>query len=406
MKDLLNLEVITKTMDDLPIGVGIFQVQDPNDLKSIRYIFMNKIILYEMRKEREEVFGKLIIEVAPEAYEHKVGLQVIETYRNVAVDGGSVNLGMVEYSNEEVAGMYECSVHHIQDNYIYVMLRNVTELDQSRKELAEVNRELEERVKQRTTQLEQSRRELVEINKSLEKRVRQRTAMLEQKNKELEQFAYIASHDLQEPLRTISNYIQVINEDFEFNLSEEVINYLQSINKSTERMKILVSALLDFSRLGRNRKLADVDTKKIVTEVIDDLHQLIQLTNANLKVGNLPKLHAYETELRQTFQNLISNAIKFRKENHDPEIQINYKELENHHQFSISDNGIGIAAEHIDRIFYIFQKLHLDKKYGGYGIGLANCKKIVEIHSGTIWVESQTGKGSTFYFTISKQLEI
>ena len=169
MKDLLNLEILTKTMDDLPVGIGIFQVQDPNDLKSIRYIFMNKIILHEMRKKREEVFGKLIIEVAPEAYAHEVGLKVIETYRNIAVDGGSVNLGTVEYSNEEVAGIYECSVHHIQDNYVYVMLRNVTELDQSRKELAEINRNLEKMVQQRTAEVEQSKKELAHINRNLEK---------------------------------------------------------------------------------------------------------------------------------------------------------------------------------------------------------------------------------------------
>ncbi len=97
MKDLLNLETLTKTMDNLSIGIGIFKVQDPNDLKSLRYVFMNKLVLHEMRKEREEVFGKLILEVAPEAFEHEAGLKVIETYRNVAVNGGSVNLGLVEY---------------------------------------------------------------------------------------------------------------------------------------------------------------------------------------------------------------------------------------------------------------------------------------------------------------------
>ncbi|UZR99037.1 sensor histidine kinase [Chondrinema litorale] len=312
---------------------------------------------------------------------------------------------MVEYSNEEVAGMYECSVHHIQDNYVYVMLRNVTELDQSKKELADLNKELEKRVKERTTQLEQSRKKLLETNKSLEKRVHERTALLEQKNKELEQFAYITSHDLQEPLRTITNYIQIIYEDFEKELDQDILNYLQTISQSTERMKALIRALLEFSRLGRNRMLIDVDTNKIVAEVIDDLHQLIQSTNAKVEVGNLPKLQGYETELRQTFQNLVSNAIKFQKENLAPEIYINYKELEDFHQFSITDNGIGIEVKNIERIFHIFQKLHLDKKYGGYGIGLANCKKIVEIHGGTIWVESEKGKGSTFCFTIAKQLE-
>ena len=406
MKDLLNQEILTKIMDDLPIGIGVFHVQDPNDLKSIRYIFMNKIILYEMRKEREEVFGKLIIEVAPEAYAHEVGLQVIETYRNVSVNKGSVNLGPVEYSNEEVAGIYECSVHHIQDNYVYVMLRNVTELDQSRKELAEINRTLETIVQHRTAELERSKKKLDKINKNLEKIVQQRTEELELKNKELERFAYIASHDLQEPLRTISNYIQVIHEDFEDALSEEVLKYLQTIDRSTERMKTLVTALLEFSRLGRNQKLVDIDSQKIVAEVIDDLHRSIQVTNTTIKVSALPKLRAHETELRQTFQNLISNAIKFRKESIAPTIEINYKELADYHQFSISDNGIGIAAKDTDRIFYIFQKLHLDKKYEGHGIGLANSRKIVEIHGGSIWVVSEVGKGSTFNFTIAKQPEL
>lgn len=406
MKELLNQEILTKIIDDLPIGIGIFQVQDPNDLKSVRYIFMNKIVLHEMRKEREEVFGKFIIEVAPEAYKHETGLQVIETYRNVSVDGRSVNLGAVEYSNEEVAGLYECSVHHIQDNYVYVMLRNVTELDQSRKELAQINENLETIVQQRTAELEQSRKELAEINKNLEISVQQRTAELEHKNKELERFAYIASHDLQEPLRTIANYIQVIREDFENDLSEEILNYLQTINKSTERMKALITALLKFSKLGHKKQFVDIDSQKIVAEVIDDLHGVIQLTNTNVEVGNLPKLRAYETELRQIFQNLISNAIKFRNENLPPEIQISYKALEDYHQFSISDNGIGIAAKDIDRIFYIFQKLHLDKKYEGYGIGLANSRKIVELHGGKIWVKSEVGSGSTFYFTIAKQPEL
>ena len=379
MKNLLNLEILTKTMDDLPVGVGIFHIQDPNDLKSIQYVFMNKIILYEMRKKREEVFGRLILEVAPEAFEHEVGLQVIETYRNVAVNGKSVNLGMVEYSNEEVAGTYECSVHHIQDNYVYVMLRNVTELEESRKELAAVN-------------------------KDLEKRVQERTVKLEKKNRELEHISYITSHDLQEPLRTISNYVQVLHEDFENTLNEEVLSYLEAISNSTNRMRSLISGLMSYSRLGKGKTLVEVSSEKIIGEVISDLQHLIQSTKAKIKISQLPKIHAYETELRLVFQNLIANALKFQKENQAPVIQINYTELENYYQFSISDNGIGMASKYIDRIFHIFQKLHSYKKYEGYGIGLAHCKKVVEIHEGEIWVESEIGNGSTFYFTVSKQL--
>ncbi|HEA20638.1 MAG TPA: GHKL domain-containing protein [Pricia antarctica] len=283
------------------------------------------------------------------------------------------------------------------------MLRNVTELDQSRKELAEINRNLEKIVQRRTAELEKSRKELAEINKKLEIKVQQRTAELEHKNRELERFAYIASHDLQEPLRTISNYIAVIQEDFENDLSEEIGNYLQTIGKSAERMKALIIALLEFSRLGSNRERIEVDSKKIIVEVIDDLQHSIQSTKAKVKVDNLPRLSAYETELRQVFQNLMTNAIKFRKEDISPVIKIRYKEVEDFHQFSISDNGIGIASKDTERIFQIFHKLHLNKKYEGYGIGLANTRKIVELHGGTIWVESEIGEGSTFYFTICKQ---
>ncbi|KKN12520.1 hypothetical protein LCGC14_1015590 [marine sediment metagenome] len=403
MKDVLHQEFFTNTLYNLPVGIGIFHVPDPEDLKSIRYVLMNKIILDEMRKSREEVYGKLIVDVAPEAFASEVGLKVIETYRDVAVNGGIVNLGTVEYSNEQTAGIYECSVHPIQENYVYVMLRNVTELDQSRKELAEINRNLEKIVQRRTAELEKSRKELAEINKKLEIKVQQRTAELEHKNRELERFAYIASHDLQEPLRTISNYIAVIQEDFENDLSEEIGNYLQTIGKSAERMKALIIALLEFSRLGSNRERIEVDSKKIIVEVIDDLQHSIQSTKAKVKVDNLPRLSAYETELRQVFQNLMTNAIKFRKEDISPVIKIRYKEVEDFHQFSISDNGIGIASKDTERIFQIFHKLHLNKKYEGYGIGLANTRKIVELHGGTIWVESEIGEGSTFYFTICKQ---
>lgn len=403
MKGLLDPEILTKVVDDLPIGVGVFHIPDPSDIKRVRYVFMNKIILHEMRKGKDEVFGNLIINVAPEAYEHETGLKVIETYRDVSVYGGNVNLGMVQYSNTEVAGTYECSVHYIQDHYVYVMLRNVTELEQSRKALAEINKNLENIVAERTAALEKSKKELADINRNLEIRVQERTEELERKNKELEQFAYISSHDLQEPLRTISNYIQVIQEDYKDDLNEDVIAYFEAISNSTERMRTLILALLDYSKLGRNRKLIEVDSNQVVSEVLEDLNQLIQLKNAKVLVDDLPKLQGFKTELRQIFQNLIANAIKFQKENHAAEVKVSCKELDSHYQFSIKDNGIGIASKDIERIFNIFQRLHSEKAYQGSGIGLAYCKKIVEMHQGNIWVESEPDKGSVFHFTISKR---
>ncbi len=220
------------------------------------------------------------------------------------------------------------------------------------------------------------------------------------KNKELEQFAYIASHDLQEPLRTISNYIQIIEEDYWEEMNDETKTHLKTIHHSTDRMNALVKALLDFSRLGRNSKLTKVDFSKIVNEVISDLENLIKETDTKIHVEDLPVSYGYETELRLVFQNLISNAIKFRKDNVPAEIRIGYENKEGQLQFFVSDEGIGIESKNLERIFHIFQRLHLDDQYEGYGIGLANCKKIVELHRGKIWVESEVGKGSKFCFTL------
>jgi len=352
MKSLLDNKILTKTFDDLSHGVGIFQVVDLNDIKSIRYVFMNKVILYEMRKEREEVFGKKIIEVAPEAYEHEVGLQVVETYRKVAAEGGSINLGLVEYSNHMVAGTYDCSVHHIEDNYVYVMLRNVTELEQTKNEL-------------------------------------------EIKNKELSQFAYIASHDLKAPINNISDLLKLI----EGQLDDEANEIISYISDSTERMRVLIDDLLEYSSVGKREEMVEVDCKKLIEVIQQDLQSKIKETKTDIEIGPLPVVKGYETELRLLFQNLISNGIKFSKPGVSPKIKV-YAVEQDGLTFYIQDNGIGIAQEHQDSVFSIFQRLHAKNEYEGTGIGLAHCKKIVELHRGELGVDSTLGNGSTFYFTI------
>jgi light-regulated signal transduction histidine kinase (bacteriophytochrome) len=236
-------------------------------------------------------------------------------------------------------------------------------------------------------------RKLQEI--SLKKQVE-----LETKNKELEQFAYVASHDLQEPLRTVSNYMQIFEEDYLDKLDDDARKYIRSVNNATKRMSALVKALLDFSRLGNDRKLTNVDCNELVNNVISDLQTMIKNSNAVIGVAKMPRLNLYEIEIRQLFQNLISNAIKFQKKNERPEVQISATMTDEKWQFSVRDNGIGIAPVHFQRIFDIFQRLHTVDEYAGNGIGLANCKKIVELHQGEIWVESILGKGAAFIFTI------
>jgi len=227
-------------------------------------------------------------------------------------------------------------------------------------------------------------------------------ATLEVKNIELESFAYIASHDLQEPLRTIANYINVIKEDHDNELEGKLRTYLQFIEGATMRMQELVRVLLYYSRIGKDRKLTLCNCESLVTDVLSDMNELIISSNATIRHEKLPTILGFGTELRQLFQNLLSNAIKFGKPGIPPSIHISCKENKENYQFSISDNGMGIEERHYQRIFQLFQRLHSQHKYNGHGIGLANCKKIVELHGGTIWVESEPGVGSTFYFTIEK----
>ncbi|MEO6722192.1 MAG: PAS domain S-box protein [Ferruginibacter sp.] len=254
-----------------------------------------------------------------------------------------------------------------------------------------------EEKEKRAAELIIANRELIFQNKEKE----QRTAELIIANKELEQFSYIASHDLQEPLRTVSNYMQVFEEDYLGQLDGNARKYLNSVNNATQRMSLLIKSLLDFSRLGRNTKFTKVDCKKLIYEVMDDLDTMIRTSNAAIEVTEMPQLNVYEIEMRQLFQNLIINAIKFREKDRQLKIRISSEKINGKWKFSLSDNGIGIAPVHFERIFNIFQRLETDENYEGNGIGLANCKKIVRMHQGEIWVESNPVHGVTFYFTIS-----
>lgn len=223
---------------------------------------------------------------------------------------------------------------------------------------------------------------------------------LERKNKELEQFAYIVSHDLQEPLRTTSSFSALIKKQYHGQLDEKADKYFNYIQEASDRMKILIKNLLDYSRIGNNKELECVDCNKILENVMADLGTAIAETHATIKWDELPVITGYPTEIKQLFQNLITNGIKFRKKEVIPEINISVQKYEGFWQFAVKDNGIGIDEKHNEKIFIIFQRLHTRSEYEGSGIGLSHCKKIVELHKGRIWVESKPGEGSTFYFTI------
>lgn len=226
------------------------------------------------------------------------------------------------------------------------------------------------------------------------------TQLLRAKNKELEEFAYVASHDLKEPIRTIRSFTEFLQQNYEAKLDSKGKQSIKFITDASLRMSELVHDLLDYSRIGRNSERSEVNLNDILKSVLADLDTIITETGAKIHINKLPVCKVYPTEIRLLFQNLIFNAIKFRKKGVTPEISINSEKKKNEILFSITDNGIGVEEKFFDRIFMVFQRLHTRDDYEGSGIGLAHCKKIIEYHGGKIWIKSNLGEGSTFYFTI------
>lgn len=239
--------------------------------------------------------------------------------------------------------------------------------------------------------------------KKVEEIIKQKSEELTRSNEELEQFAYLSSHDLQTPLLTISNFVGLLEKTYSGKADTNTKTYFEFILTATSKMQNMIKDLQEYSRVGKNIALAVVDCNKILKEAIVDLDGSIKESNAKITAAILPKLKADGIRLKQLFQNLIGNAIKFRRENSIPEITITVEEKSTEYLFGVKDNGIGIEEQHLNKVFSVFQRLHSDEEYTGTGIGLAICKKIVDLHGGKIWVESKLGEGSTFYFTIPKE---
>lgn len=263
------------------------------------------------------------------------------------------------------------------------------------------------------TERKKAEESLMEAHSKLEMKVQERTAKLnilvkelKRSNEELKQFAYVTSHDLQEPLRTISSFTQLLKRRYESKLDEDADEFIEYIVDGANRMQTMIKALLDYSRVntrGNEFKLSNFE--KVLDQTLSSLKIAIDESNAIITVDTLPTVMADDKQMIQLFQNLISNAIKFRKKNRNIEIYISYQKVSDNYIFSVSDNGIGIDPQFKNRIFEVFQRLHTRDEYSGTGIGLAICKKIVERHGGQIWVESKYGNGSTFYFTIKSNLK-
>lgn len=238
------------------------------------------------------------------------------------------------------------------------------------------------------------------LNSILKNRAEELTDM----NLELERFAYIASHDLQEPLRMITGFLSQLEKKYADQLDEKANKYIFYAVDGAKRMRKIILDLLEYSRIGKldESEIVELNLKSVLKEVTSVLDQAIKESDATLNIADLPKIKGYELYFTQIFQNLISNAIKYRKEGVPPVIDIDYEENETHFIFSVSDNGIGIDPKFQDKVFVIFQRLHNKDQYSGTGVGLAIVKKVVEQMGGEIWLKSNKNNGTTFYFSIPK----
>jgi light-regulated signal transduction histidine kinase (bacteriophytochrome) len=248
------------------------------------------------------------------------------------------------------------------------------------------------------TSLSQAEAALRKANEHMTRKAQE----LARSNAELEQFAYVASHDLQEPLRMVSSYTQLIVRRYGERLDSDGKEFMDFIVDGAARMKQLIEDLLAYSRVGtRGKELKATDCEVVLQKALTNLRATVEASSALVTHDPLPTIEADATQLVQLFQNLIGNAIKFRGTN-APCVHVSAKEQDDAWLFGVEDNGIGIDPQYSERIFMVFQRLHNKAEYPGTGIGLAICKKVIDRHGGRIWVESKSDSGSNFYFTLPK----
>lgn len=393
---------------------------------------VNRALEKASMKTKEELIGHYLFEVFPDNPNDKTANGVSnlsKSLQSVLTQKKSHTMAVQKYDIQRPDGIFEVRywspvntpvlnseneieyiIHRVQDVTEYMLLKKEND---TRDLLTEG---LQKKVDEMEVEIIQRSTEIQKLNFELEKKVKERTETLlkreitlaeqnqklQNQNKELEQFTYITSHDLQEPLRSLISFSELLEKEFSDKLDGNGAIYIDFITKSSKRMRALVKGLLDYSRIGNNKELVETDCNQIINDVQDDMTSIIQESEAKITIDTLPVLKCYPTEMRQLFQNLISNAIKFRKKDSIPEIKISVTENQNNWIFSVQDNGIGIDQKDIQKLFVIFKRLNNRDEYEGTGIGLAHCKKIVELHGGTIWANAELNKQSTFTFIIPK----
>ncbi len=310
------------------------------------------------------------------------------------------SLGAVDYLFKPiVAEIVRAKVEVFVD--LFLKTEEVKRQTELRHEIIrERERERERERKRQAAYHRKLARTKLRLEKEKSEALAQKAAELERSNAELEQFAYVASHDLQEPLRMVASYVQLLAKKYEGNLDEKADKYIGYAVEGVKRMQRLINDLLAYSRVGtRGKPCEPLDTSAVVDEVVAALELALRESGGEVTRDGLPTVMADETQFFQLFQNLIGNALKFHGPD-APRVYVGAERNGSEWTFSVSDNGIGIDARYAERIFMVFKRLHERGAYPGNGIGLAIAKKIVERHEGRIWVESRPGKGATFRFTV------
>ncbi|SEI74091.1 PAS domain S-box-containing protein [Dyadobacter koreensis] len=318
--------------------------------------------------EREEIVGKSIWKT----YYRTIPLRFYNLYLKAIKD--NIPVRFEEHSNR-LNKWFEVNAYPTGDG-LTVYFKDITDRKTTESQLKEMHEELEKHLK-----------------------------VLAASNLELEQFAYVASHDLQEPLRMITSFLTLLEKKYSESLDDKAKVYIYYAVDGAKRMRQIILDLLDFSRAGKTKEIPEkVDVGEVIHEIQTLYQKKIKDKKARIEYSEMPQLMAFRAPLRQVFQNLISNALKYHKKDQIPHIRILSTETPTHWQFCVADNGIGIDKQYFEKIFIIFQRLHNREEYSGTGMGLAITKKIVETLGGEIWVESEEKKGSSFYFTIAKNL--
>lgn len=333
------------------------------------------------------------IPILAKSDEHVIGVFEVYSNANALIDNiQNIQRRLVTFMIGLLSGLYII--------LLFLVGRGQKILNQQHQQMAEQRVSLEqerEQLKLEITSRERAEKALFEANQDLEESKQD----LERSNQELEKFAYVASHDLQEPLRKVQTFGDRLLSKYGDNLGDEGKLYLERMQDATARMQVLIKDLLAYSRVRGDRKdFVRVDLNDVVNGVVSDLEVRLEQSGGRIEVGGLPSLQADPLQMRQVFQNLLGNALKFKRSDLPPVVNVSAKRVGDSYEISVRDNGIGFEQQYSEKVFEVFQRLHGRSDYEGTGIGLAIVRKVLERHGGSIRVESSPGQGSQFYLTL------